>query len=613
MRSTASKLRLAAAASVLALLAVGIVSIATLQRGFDIAGAAPELRTVQGLLVLFLLLSLVLAWFAYASLQDDLSRRTAAEEALRASEAKFAGILEIAADAIISIDEHQRIRHYNRGAERIFGWTAEEMRGQPLARLIPGRFRGTHERHIQGFGAAPETARQMADRRAIYGLRHDGTEFAAEASISKLVTASGERLYTVSLRDVDARRQREEAEHRLAAAVATLGESLDVEATERAIVQLGLPWLADGAVLSVFTGAPQLRRVAAVTGDASLDAALGRAAEHPLDLDSPSQVVDVLRRGRTELVATVDDEWIEAHTSDRAEFDRLNALGMRTALLLPLVARDHVLGVLKLFRTTDRPYSETERAIAEELVLRAAFALDNARLYGTAQAATHARDHALGVVSHDLRNPISAIGMCARALRAAIPESDTERRTLAETIVDSTELTQRMIRDLLDVANIEVGRLAVERHEVHVRPILERAHGMFLREAEDRGIVLVLAPVPDLPAITGDDERLLQVLGNLLGNAMRHTDRGGSVTLGVRHDGDAVEFAVRDTGSGIPPQAMPLIFERYWTVKGNAPKGGTGLGLAIARGIVEAHGGRLWAESDMGKGSVFRFTIPCAS
>ena len=308
----------------------------------------------------------------------------------------------------------------------------------------------------------------------------------------------------------------------------------------------------------------------------------------------------------------MSDEWLEAHTVDDDELQSTRALGMRSLLLLPLGAREHVLGVLKIFRTTDRPFSEAEQSVAEQLALRAGFALDNARLYETAQQATIARDHALGVVSHDLRNPISAIGMCARALLNTTPESDTEKRGLVSTIVDSTELTQRMIRDLLDVASIEVGRLAVERRVLQASTVLERAHGLFTRDASERGVSLVLEEPTESLSITGDAERLVQVLANLLGNALRFTERGGEVTIGARRVGHDVEIHVRDNGTGIPPSELGRIFDRYWTVRRNAPKGGTGLGLAIARGIVEAHGGKLWAVSAPGEGSTFRFTVPGA-
>lgn len=614
MLSTTTKLRLTVGAGVLSVVVVGAVALNATQRAVAVADGVADLRLVQGLLAITLLLAVVLGWLAYASLHDDLTRRAEVEVALRASEAKFAGILDIAADAIISVDEQQRILHFNSGAERIFGYAASEMIGTPLSGILPERYRQGHAAHVRAFGDSPESARQMASRREISGVRKGGTEFHAEASISKLSPPTGGRVYTVLLRDVSERREREEAQRRLAAAVATLGETLEVNTTERTIVQLPLPWLADGALLEVVTGGPRFRRVPSVSGDAARDEPLRRVAEIPLDKDSPSRVVDVLRHGETEYVPTVTDGWLEAHTADADAFARMRALGMRSLLLLPLVAREHVLGVLQIFRTAEAPpYSDAERAIAEELALRAAFALDNARLYATAQAATRARDHALGVVSHDLRNPISAIGMSARALLAATPGSEPERRELAQNIVTSQELTQRMIRDLLDVANIEVGRLAVERRVERVEPILERAVALFRRESAAREVSLRLDAAPVLPEVSGDAERLVQVLSNLLSNALRYTERGGQVTVRAEQVGEVVEVSVSDDGSGIPASALPLIFERYWTVRGTAPKGGTGLGLAIARGIVEAHGGRLWAQSESGKGSTFKFTVRVAT
>ena len=613
MLTTIGKVRLTVGAGAVALLIIGGVAVAATQRAAATTGDAAELRVVQGLLGVMLLIALVLAWFAYASLQDDLVRRAGVESALRASEAKFAGILEIAADAIISVDEQHRILHFNRGAELAFGYSAADLLGEPLARLLPSRYEHSHGAQVRGFGESPESSRQMGERREIFGRRRDGTEFPAEASISKLATANGARVYTVQLRDVTERRRRDDDQRRLAFAVATLGETLEVDVTERSIAQLPLPWLGDGAVLDVLTGTQKLRRVAALTGIASLDAALAAVAAHAIDLDSPSRVVDVLRRGRTDLVPEVDDEWLEAHTADADELLRMRALGMRSVLLLPLVAREHVLGVLKIFRVQGRPaFTDADRVIAEELALRAAFALDNARLYATARQATLARDHALGVVSHDLRNPISAIGMSARALLASIPPDDQERRDLVSNIMESQDLTQRMIRDLLDVASIEVGRLRVERRPEPLAPILERAVALFEREAADRSVTVALSVDGDLPAVSGDAGRLVQVLSNLIANALRFTDRLGCVTVSARRDGDEVEVSVADTGSGIPTANLPVIFERYWTVRGNAPKGGTGLGLAIARSIVEAHGGRIWAESEVGMGSTFKFTVRVA-
>ncbi|MEN9791278.1 MAG: hypothetical protein RLZZ63_936 [Gemmatimonadota bacterium] len=573
-----------------------------------------EWRMVQGLLALLMLAAVVFTWFVYATIRDDLTRRIQVEEELRASEAKFAGILEIAADAVITMDAQQRIMHFNRGAERIFGYPASEVLGCPLDLLLPQRYRAAHAGHVRQFGQGEDGARQMADRRAIYGRRADGTEFPAEASISKLVLGSGERIYTVLMRDVSERQAFEELQHRLTAAVATVGETLDLTSTERSVVQLPVPWLADGAFLDLVGTSRHFTRLAARTEDPTFDAAAAHFIALPLNEDSAWPVIDAWSRRRRERVDEVTDEWIEGRATTTEEEARIQALGMRTVLFLPLVARDHALGVLTLYRRNARPFTMREVAVAEELTLRAAFALDNAQLYTSARQATQARDHALGVVSHDLRNPISAIGMSARALLASLPPEDTERRGMLANIVASQDLTQRMIRDLLDVANIETGHLAVESVTEDLAPMLERAISLFAGEAEARGVQLRLAPIAGpAPTVIADRERVVQALCNLLSNALRYTRRDGQVIVHVRRHDHEVEIAVADTGAGISPAAMPMIFERYWTVRGNAPKGGTGLGLAIARGIIEALGGRLWAESEEGKGSTFRFTLRIAA
>ena len=566
-----------------------------------------------GIIAVVILVAAVAVWFGYARFRDDREAKARAASALRASEAKFEGLLEIAMDAIITIDVTQRILQFNRGAERIFGYVAVEVVGEPLGMLLPERFRGSHAGMVRGFAGAAEHARQMAERREIFGLRRDGMEFPAEASISKLALPNGSLVFTVLLRDISGRKAFEQSEQRFAGAVAVLGETLELDPTERSVVQLPIPWLADGAFLDLLTPSGKLRRLAARTGAPLRDAALAALVQAPLDLDTPWPVVDVIRREREEHVPVVDDEWIEAHAADAAELARLQALGMRELLFLPLIAREHVLGVLTLYREAGRlPFSAGERSIATELSVRAAFAIDNARLFTAARQATVARDHALGVVSHDLRNPISAIGMSARALLPSIPVDDPERRALLTNIVASQDLAQRMIRDLLDVANIETGHLSLEERPVAVVPLLDRALALFTSEAEAKGVALGLGDVPRLPQVWGDDERLVQVLSNLLSNAVKHTPSGGHITLSARILDYDVEVAVTDTGHGIPAASLPLIFERYWTVRGNAPKGGTGLGLAIARGIVEALGGKLWAESVEGAGSTFRFTLRIA-
>lgn len=560
--------------------------------------------------------ALVGAWL----LSRELERRLEVEAALRASRAKFEGILAIAADAIITVDESQRILHFNHGAEQLFGYAEREVLGEPLSRLLPARVREVHARHVDDFGRGAEVARRMGERRAIHGLKRDGSEFPAEASISRL-DLPGSRLYTVVLRDISERLRAVEHQRFLARAGAVLATSLDYESTLRSVAHLAIPHLADCCLLAVSEGGEErerggvVRTVVSVHDDPERTRVLRGLERRRIEaVGTPFGIGGVLADGRRLVRRRVADGWTRHEAIDPSLAGDLEALGVQGFVTLPLVARDRVLGALTLVATdAPRAYDEADLAVADELSQRAAFALENARLYQEAQRASQARDEILGVVSHDLRNPISAISMCARVLLESPPAEASERRELAEAIFESTHLMQRLIQDLLDVSTIESGHLKVYPRRESLARIVESAMTMVREGASERGVRLQSALPSDLPPVEVDSQRLEQVLANLLGNAVKFTERGGTVTVEGIAEASCVRVAVRDTGVGIPPEHLPHIFDRYWHARRQSRTVGTGLGLAIARGIVEAHGGMLTVESTPGVGTTFIFTLPVAS
>jgi len=546
-----------------------------------------------------------------ASPRPEMTGRLPADSQVQASQALLSDILAIAADAIMTVDEEQRVLHFNQGAEQIFGYAADEIVGRPLELLLPVRFRAAHAGHVRAFGEGQETARRMGHRREIYGLRKSGEEFPAEASISKLVLPDGRTVYSAVLRDITERKRAEEDQRFLAASSTVLASSLEYEATLAAVPALAVPRLGDWCALDVVEPDGTIHRHVTPHPDPAKRALLERLRrDYPLDWDSPVLVVDVLRRGRAELVPDVTDDWLEAHTVDEGHHRLLREIGLSSLMVVPLVARDHVLGALMLASSGPRRFDAADLALARDLALRAALAVDNARLYRTAQRATAARDVVLGVVSHDLRNPLSAIAMCAHALRESPPTEEGARHSLANAISDSTEWMQRLIQDLLDVAAIEAGRLSIERREEDVGEIARRVLTMFEHPAAERQVALRAGVDEGARAVYGDAGRILQVLANLVGNALKFTEPGGAVTVAAETRGSEVVFSVSDTGAGIPAEHLPHLFELYWHARRTARSRGSGYGLAIAKGIVEAHGGRIWVESTPGAGSTFSFTLP---
>jgi signal transduction histidine kinase len=229
-------------------------------------------------------------------------------------------------------------------------------------------------------------------------------------------------------------------------------------------------------------------------------------------------------------------------------------------------------------------------------------------MYDEAQKIIDAREEILRIVAHDLRNPLNTISM-ATTMLIEDPVPEQARVSSLRIIQRSGERMNRLIQDLLSVTTIEAGRLSIAPQKMSVPELLREASETLGPLAKEKGITLTVNGADDLPAVRGDHARVLQVIGNLVGNAVKFTPAGGTITLSaIRADG-RVQCSVADTGPGIPAAQIPRLFGKFWQAKRGDGRG-VGLGLAIARGIVEAHGGTIEVQSELGKGSVFTFMLP---
>ena len=225
-----------------------------------------------------------------------------------------------------------------------------------------------------------------------------------------------------------------------------------------------------------------------------------------------------------------------------------------------------------------------------------------------AERATRIRDELLGIVAHDLRNPVHTIVMSAATMRE-IPLRDDERARHLAIIERTAKGMNHLIADLLDVTRIESGSLAIHRTAVDVGALIDEMLELFAPQAQARQLALAGDVAPELPAVPGDRARLAQVLSNLIGNALKFTPPGGRVRLRASRLGGGVRMSVEDSGCGIAADSLPHVFDRFWQAD-RTSRAGAGLGLAIARGIVGAHGGTIGVESAVGVGSTFHCTLP---
>lgn len=394
-----------------------------------------------------------------------------------------------------------------------------------------------------------------------------------------------------------------------------LSESLDYEKTLLKVAESAVPAVADWCILDI-TGADSKWRRAAVFHRDKSKQKLARELEEafPPSADSRGVPSQVLRSGQPLLIPSVTEAHYEATARSSRHLEILKALGSGSYMCVPVMARDKMVGALTLVNAQARgAYHDIDLAFALDLCARAGMALENARLYSEARQAVQAREDVLAIVSHDLKNPLTTIKLVSQYIPALLTKPNAENliRRQSDLISNAVLRMERLISDLLDLSKIEAGRLSLERQESRVGLILEEAVFLFepIASAQGMKIGIEIAEEARNARFDCDRGRILQVLSNLLGNSLKFSPLDSKVILGADTFDDGIVFSVKDFGSGISEDHLPRLFDRYWQAREHASKG-SGLGLSIAKGIVEAHEGRIWVESSLGQGSTFRFSLP---
>lgn len=549
---------------------------------------------------------LLLCLFA-AAVDRRVRHRRAETEALRRSEDRFRSLVQASAQIVWTTAPDGQML----GEQR--SWA--EFTGQPInAYQGWGWFNAIHPEDRERTARLWEET--LAHRRSAEVEhrvhRHDGQYRECIARIVPVLEPDGRvREWVGTHTDVTDRARMQEERDLLAEAGRVLSSSLDYRETLGAVTRLIVPRVADWCAVDLRSADGSLHRLIAAHVDPHRAELLRAMKAYPLRDEGEHGVARVMRTGESELIRQVTDEVLDELSQDTEHRRFLAQVGLRSLLCVPLTARGQVLGVLSLALAQEGEfYDLRDLALAEELARRSATAIDNARLYSDAQEAIGAREEVLGIVSHDLRNPLSTIAMSADLL-LDLDLSPEERRRHLEIIRRCAMGMNRLIRDLLDVSQSDHGKLAVERQPTDPGSVIAETVEQMQPLAAQKSQCLTQRAASDLPPILADQARLQQVLSNLIGNAFKFVEPGGAIHVQADRGADEVRFSVMDTGPGIAAEDQPHLFDRHWRAKDTAHLG-AGLGLAISKGIVEAHGGRIWVQSEPGRGTCFHFTVPLA-
>jgi signal transduction histidine kinase len=468
------------------------------------------------------------------------------------------------------------------------------------------------ERGVQALYGVP-----LIEGDSVIGVAHVGSLTASDFSeddrrlVGSLASRATAAIFQQMLR---ARAENAEVGQRfLSEATAILGSSLEYEKTLERITALAVPQLADWCAINLLSPDGKLRTVGLTHTDPNkLELAKLLAERYPARADVRFGAPEVMRTGKAQMSPEIPDQLLVAIAQDEEHLRILRELGLSSYIVVPISAHGRVFGALSLAtaRASARRYGPPQLAIAEHLGRRAGLAIENARLYREAQEAARMREQVLAIVSHDLRNPLGAAKLAAdMVMKRAQQQSEPLLAKQAQTIQRAAVRMERLIGDLLDMSSIHVGKLSIDRRPRAADGLLREAAEIHEPIAAEHGIEFTVErPVADLQVLC-DRERILQVFSNLLGNSFKFCAAGARVTLRSQRDGDDIRFEVADTGPGIPPDEQRHIFEPYWSAERDGKKG-TGLGLFITHGVIEAHGGKIWLQSEPGEGTTFFFTLP---
>ncbi|HEY4592582.1 MAG TPA: ATP-binding protein [Thermoanaerobaculia bacterium] len=529
-------------------------------------------------------------------------------QALRESQARAERLFEANILGIFYADEQARITSANDAFLSMLGHSREALESGELSwvELTPPGWEEVDEKAMVELMATGACAPYEKELR-----RADGSRMPVLAGSALLPESDASVGFVL---DLSIRKRAEARAALLAEAGSALSESLDYEETLERLLYLTVPRLADYGLICELEEGPRLRPVALRHVDPAGEDLLRHLGEvfAALPENPMSLLWRAVKSGESQLAASVNYETALKTTSHPEMLEGFLRMGSRSFLTAPLAARGEILGVMLLATSevSGRNLGPDDLELAEGIAARASLAIDNARLYGRAEAASKAKDHFLAALSHELRTPLTPVLLRVAAL-ARSPDLPEPLRADLRMIQRNVELEAKLIDDLLDLTRVSRGKLSLHLETVDVHGLLEHTIAICSEGVEVRTLAIGFEPGAAERHVRADAARLQQVFWNLLKNAVKFTPTGGRIRVVTRNPGEGrIEISVIDPGIGIAPEDLPRLFNAFEQGDPTITRtfGGLGLGLAICKALVDQHGGTLTGLSP-GRGRGATFTV----
>lgn len=549
----------------------------------------------------------------YIGLQHvDLTELVETGRALRMANDRYGALVAALSQMVWSTDANGMIEDMPVWRE-LTGQTVDEVRGEGWTNALhPDDRERTREIWWRAY-----QSRGVYDNE--YRLRMKDGSYRWVRARAVPIVDDGQRIveWVGTLEDVHDARLAQERKAFLERATLLLNESLEWEPTLSALARHCTPFLADYASVDLADDTGSISRVETAHVDPEKEEIVRELwRRYPYRADAPFGVPAVVRTGEPQFLREVPADQIRAFARGADHLALLSALAPRSYLCVPLAARGRVFGALSLvFSDSGRVYSPADLELAQELARRAAIALENARLFREAEEANRAKAEFLAMMSHELRTPLNAIAGYAELLAMQVHGPLTaEQHQHVTRIQRSQHHLLSLVNNVLNFARIEAGNVHYDIVPLSLAPILADAEAAIRPQLEARQLAFENRSSGASPLVLGDGEKVLQILLNLLSNAVKFTGAGGVIAIATEVDDTHVHVLVSDTGKGIPPDKLRVIFEPFVQLDRSLTRAseGMGLGLAISADLAHGMNGELTVTSVPGQGTTFRLSLPRA-